>query len=211
MSVLSLFFAGTETTSTTLCYGFLLMLKYPHVAEKAQKEIDQVIHANRFPTLDDRIKMPCTDAVIHEIQRFSYLAPIGLPHTVTKDTMFRGYLFPKNTEVYPILSSALHDPWYFEQPDTFNPEHFLDANGALKKSEAFLPFSTGETDRFLSQTLEGRHTLWDTNSNRSLFAECTPIALLIHPIHTGNSPMREVLNLRNILVRTTFGKVFKSL
>ena len=73
--------------------------------------------------------------------------------------------------MYPILSAALHDPRYFEQPDAFNPDHFLDASGALKKIEAFMPFSLGKTDLyFISQTLEGRLTLQDTVSTRcSLF------------------------------------------
>ncbi|XP_005371661.1 cytochrome P450 2B1-like [Microtus ochrogaster] len=126
------------------CEGTEILCCLPFCAEKVQKEIDQVIGSHRPPTLDDRTKMPYTDAVIHEIQRFSDIVPIGLPHKVTKDTLFRGYLLPKNTEVYPILSAALHDPRYFEQPDDFNPDHFLDANGALKKNEAFMPFSIGK-------------------------------------------------------------------
>ncbi|EHB18321.1 Cytochrome P450 2B19 [Heterocephalus glaber] len=144
LTSLSLFFAGTETTSTTLRYGFLFLLKHPHVTERVHKEIEQVIGTHHQPALDHRTKMPYTEAVMCEIQRFSDLAPIGVPHVVTKDTHFRGFIIPKNTEIYPILSTALHDPHHFENPDTFNPDHFLDAMGALKRSEAFMPFSIGK-------------------------------------------------------------------
>ncbi|XP_021482541.1 cytochrome P450 2C50-like [Meriones unguiculatus] len=143
-TVFDLFAAGTETTSTTMRYALLLLMKHPHVTAKVQEEIDRVVGRNRSPCMQDRGHMPYTDAMIHEVQRFIDLIPNNLPHEVTCDVKFRNYLIPKGTMVITSLSSVLHDNKEFPNPETFDPGHFLDGEGNFKKSDYFMPFSTGK-------------------------------------------------------------------
>ncbi|XP_066438114.1 cytochrome P450 2G1-like isoform X2 [Eleutherodactylus coqui] len=140
-SALDIFFAGQETTSGTLGYGLLILMKYPSIKEKVQAEIKNVIGRTRRPCLTDRVKMPYTEAVIHEIMRFVDFLPLGVPHAVTEGTVFRGYALPKGTIIVPVLHSVLYDPTVFKSPYEFDPEHFLDQNGLFKKCEGFMAFS----------------------------------------------------------------------
>ncbi|KAM6471618.1 cytochrome P450 2B4-like isoform 2-T2 [Liasis olivaceus] len=143
-SVLELFFAGTVTISNTLLTSFLVLAKLTHLQAKVQQEIDEVVGANRTPSMEDWVKMPFTNAVIHEVQRYRKGNVENFPRATTCDTTFRGYNFPKYTAVIPMLPSVHFDPLHWETPEKFNPDHFLDEKGQFRKRDAFMPFSAGK-------------------------------------------------------------------
>lgn len=141
-TVSNLFVAGTDTTSTTIRWGLQYMAKYPQIQERVQEEIDRVI-GDRQPVAQDRRNLPYTDAVIHETQRLANIVPMSLPHVTSSDVTFNGYFIKKGTPVIPLLSSVLWDESEWETPKSFNPAHFLDADGRFVMRDAFMPFSAG--------------------------------------------------------------------
>ncbi|XP_019623298.1 PREDICTED: cytochrome P450 2J1-like [Branchiostoma belcheri] len=139
-----LFLAGEESTSNTLNWALLYMLRHPDVQEKVQQEIDSTIGQDVTPSFSHRGQLPYTEAVTMEVMRINPIAPLSAIHATSNDTTLYGYNIPKEAIVFTNLWAVLHDPEVYPEPDSFKPERFLDDKGQCKKGDTFIPFSLGK-------------------------------------------------------------------
>ncbi|XP_034255752.1 methyl farnesoate epoxidase-like [Thrips palmi] len=141
--LLDLFMAGAETTSNTLGFTVMFLLRRPDVQRRAQEELDRVVGRGRQPSLQDRPRLNYLEAVLKEAQRLANVAPVGVPHRAMQNATIMGHTVPKDTTVLASLWSVHMDREYWGDPERFRPERFLDDAG-LKSAEYLLPFGLGK-------------------------------------------------------------------
>lgn len=140
---LDLFKAGAETSSTTLLWCVLYLTQYSEVQEKCYDEISSQVGEER-PSL--KHSLPYCQAVIQEIQRLAAVAPQSIPHRVTQSVKLGDYIVPENSLATANLVRIMRDPNYWEEPDMFRPERFLETTLQglkLVRREQFVPFGLG--------------------------------------------------------------------
>ena len=138
-----IYVAGTETSVTSIRWFLLLILHFPQIQEKCFAELNKVVGRSRPVCLKDKANMSFLEATIMETLRFCNIAPLAIPHSVSKDITFKGYRIPKDSVIIPNLTSVLSDPAIWGDPETFRPERFLDENGKVTKPDEFIPFFFG--------------------------------------------------------------------
>ncbi|CEF70466.1 Cytochrome P450 18a1 [Strongyloides ratti] len=143
--VMDFWIAGMETTTTTLKWLILLLMKYPEIQEKLHKEIDEAIGKDQLVLLNDKVKMPYVTAFIAEGQRYANIVPFVPSHKCTKDTIINNYLIPKDTLTQPFFWGANMDEKYFKDSFIFDPTRFLDDDGKkFKMKYEHLSFGMGK-------------------------------------------------------------------
>lgn len=117
--------AGSDTTSSTLYAFVLAMLLYPDVQKKAQEEIDRVT-GQRLPTMEDEPQLQYIRACIKETLRWMPTTILGaVPHAVTKDDEYMGYLIPKGAGVMNNVWAIHMDPKRHPDPRRFEPDRYI--------------------------------------------------------------------------------------
>ena len=141
--------AGIDATMNTLKLVVHNLAKYTDLAQTCYNEIEEVLKQNdeqkdRKITLNDVHKCHNLRAFIYESLRITTVSPLTVPHKTHAEVEVNGYIIPKDTTVFFNIHGIHQDEQVFEDPQTFNPQRFLDAeNGEFKHNDRFFGFSFG--------------------------------------------------------------------
>lgn len=137
--------AGTETSATSMRWFILFMMTHPKVQARMREEIHYVIGHSKYPSMSLKDSMPYSEAVLTETLRLGCVAPLAIPHGLTKELKYGQFRIPDHAVLIPNIYSVLFDPSIFEHPESFIPERFLDDNGKLNGKEKYVvSFSLGK-------------------------------------------------------------------
>ncbi|TFK53799.1 cytochrome P450 [Heliocybe sulcata] len=137
------YFAGAETTISALSTFFLAMVLHPGSQKAAQKEIDAVVGAGRFPQLQDRTSLPYVEALFREVLRWRPVTPLGLSHASTEADEYKGYFIPKGATVVMNTWAIQMDSRVHSDPTSFNPGRYLTKDGSLNDDYPMTAFGMG--------------------------------------------------------------------
>lgn len=139
--MMTLFFTGHETTSLALAWTWYLLAQHPEVDARLAEEVERAL-GQRTPTHEDIPQLPFIDAVIKESLRL-YPPAYGVVRQALKSCEFCGYTIPAGATLAMFPWVVHRDARYFERPDEFLPDRWLDGLAKRLPRCAYFPFGVG--------------------------------------------------------------------
>ena len=139
--VLTIFLAGHETTALNLSWTWHLLAGRPDVEEALHRELREAL-GGRAPTMEDLPDLSYTDAVVRESMRL-YPPVWGFGREALQDCEIGGFRVPKGTQVVVSQWVMHRDERYYEDPEVFRPERWLDGSTDGLPKYAYFPFGGG--------------------------------------------------------------------
>jgi cytochrome P450 len=139
--ILSLFFAGHETSARSLAWIHYLLDEHPDARAKVRAEVDRVLDG-RTPTSADLGALVYTEQVVNEALRL--YSPIhSISRVALTDDRLGGYHIPAGSTIYVSLHATHRLAKYWPDPERFDPGRFTPENIERRPRFAFIPFAAG--------------------------------------------------------------------
>ncbi|MEU7634132.1 cytochrome P450 [Nocardia sp. NPDC049220] len=139
--ILTMLFAGHETSANTLTWVWYLLGHHPDVEERLRAEIDTVL-ADRRPRTADLPPLTYTRQVIQETLRLYSPAWHNYRQAVEDDEI-GGYRIPAGTTILWSYYFIHRHPNYWPNPEQFDPDRFSEVNDVGGTHPGYYPFGAG--------------------------------------------------------------------
>ena len=139
--VVTIFFAGHETTAASMAWAFYLLSEHSEVEERVHDELQTVLKG-RIPESADLPKLTYTQQVIQEVLRLYPAAYLFAREAVTDDVI-DGYPIPPKTLIFITPFITHRDPTYWPDPERFNPDRFAPEQVSNRPRHIYYPFGEG--------------------------------------------------------------------
>ncbi|KAF5808765.1 putative cytochrome P450 [Helianthus annuus] len=138
------FAAGTETTQTALEWTMSELIRNPRVMKKLQQEVTEIAQGRSMISEEDLEKMAYLKAVLKESLRLHAPFPLLLPRKSMQDVKLMGYDISAGTQVIINAWAIGRDPAFWEEPNEFRPERFLNNSITYQGLHSeWIPFGAG--------------------------------------------------------------------
>jgi cytochrome P450 len=138
---MTLFMAGHETTANTLAWIWFLLSGHPEVEARLHAELDEVL-PDRPPTFGDLPRLAYAERVVTEALRL-YPTVWLLGREAIEPTEVGGHPIAPGTTIYMSQWIIHHDPRWFDDPLTYNPDRWADGLAKKIPRYAYFPFGGG--------------------------------------------------------------------
>ncbi|CAH1797671.1 unnamed protein product [Owenia fusiformis] len=146
-NIVDFFRAGTDSSAATLRWVFLRMATNPEIQKRVKEEIMDTIGDDKLPSMEDKPKMPFTEATVIECMRFHPVIPLlQSRHTPDEPVEFKDFVLPPRTLIVENIHALHFDPDEWDEPNTFKPERFIGPNGKVIKDNHMLQFGSGKRE-----------------------------------------------------------------
>jgi cytochrome P450 len=139
--VMTLLLAGHEASAVTLSWAWFLLARHPEVEKKLWSELRQALNG-KSPGMNDLPKLPYTDGVIKETMRL-YPPAWAIVRNAVKECEIGGYRVPVGATIMMSQWVTHRDPRYYDEPEQFNPDRWLDERTKETRKFVFFPFGGG--------------------------------------------------------------------
>ncbi|XP_026444276.1 cytochrome P450 71A9-like [Papaver somniferum] len=142
--LMDMFIAGTDTSAVILVWTMTELIRNPTIMKIAQEEVRSEIGFKEMVEESDLRKLSYIKLVIKEAFRLHPPSPLLVPRETSENCRINGYDIPIKTSVLINAKAISTDPKYWENPNEFLPERFLDSNIDYKGQDfELIPFGGG--------------------------------------------------------------------